>query len=1063
LKDYSLNWHKGKILPNQRAIFTLFYFLLAYLAGLTQSDTLTFHAVNNAKLQQFEIRKIFPGKDGKLWLSTEKGLGVFDGNDVIFYNSPQELLNVSRIFADKQGNYYTVLVGGAIYYFNTRTGSIKLMDIKVASEDSSGFFMPRPYTEIFFDNAGIVWCGRINMGLLEYDASGNKTKVFSLKSSPGDVRNTVNSIRPDSIHPELLWLGTDNGIYSFNKLTGQMQRNFHSTDPSDSSVLDLVIFRIEGPVADTIWFTAAGRGVGCYAIRTGQYTMFPYRINSSAKDFIPLDLLFFQSRGRHEYYVGPFQSLPGIFNTQTRQYVFNTATSPKLPGLRINHVVADDFGNIWCIIFGQLYVARTHKDKLISVPVRDKVYKDATPNVFKTVIWDDKKQLYYAAFDNSDGVFVFDKNMKPLPTITAPSRKVNGIGVLEPLVFDIGLDINGRLWMCGEELTIYDSVHRKMIKANDLYPRLGIAGLMTQHMVFRDEYLYLVSLHPSSKSLYRINTRTFLCDSFPMPVTMLNKNGVNQFGVLVMDKKGENAYLSNKSDVFQWNLKDNRCRLVFSMPRENEAFNHFGNLHWYEMDDFDNIWIINNVMIRIFEPVNLKAVRRMQREKQTYLLQTSNVTNQGIMCFAGSTGLELYDYRNNKQFKLGMGDGLVTFFNSGVACVNNTLFTGADINTLQYMPLSSVINKNTQRVCYLSNIQLFNKPYATSVLPSNLDTLVLPYNKNSITLTFSSIEFQQPDRLEYRYKLDRMDEYWVQTNYLNRTISYNNLKPGKYVFYASVKNADGKWSRNKVKLFIIIIPAWWQTKWFMIASVIAICLLAYFFVRWRIKTVRQKERAKVLHEKALLELEAKALRAQMNPHFIFNCMNSIKSLIQMGEQNKAVVYLTTFSKLIRNIFQNSDKREITLYDEIETCKLYTHLESLRFGTKLNYSFLVDDSIDLKSVEVPALIIQPFIENAIWHGIMPKEEGGTVIVSVVKEALAIKCIIDDDGIGRELSENNKFKGERSSHQSKGVYLTQSRLDLDSKLREREAKVTVTDKKNELGKATGTTIIISFTDF
>ena len=129
-------------------------------------------------------------------------------------------------------------------------------------------------------------------------------------------------------------------------------------------------------------------------------------------------------------------------------------------------------------------------------------------------------------------------------------------------------------------------------------------------------------------------------------------------------------------------------------------------------------------------------------------------------------------------------------------------------------------------------------------------------------------------------------------------------------------------------------------------------------------------------KKKMLELESKALRAQMNPHFIFNCLNSIKALVQKKDEDKAITYLTTFSKLIRTIFQNSDKREITLYDEMETCRLYTQLESMRFGNKFNYSFAVDNTIDLKSVMVPALIIQPFIENAIWHGIMPKEDGDT---------------------------------------------------------------------------------------
>jgi hypothetical protein len=223
-----------------------------------------------------------------------------------------------------------------------------------------------------------------------------------------------------------------------------------------------------------------------------------------------------------------------------------------------------------------------------------------------------------------------------------------------------------------------------------------------------------------------------------------------------------------------------------------------------------------------------------------------------------------------------------------------------------------------------------------------------------------------------------------------------------------------------------------------------------------------------LQEKAsmqyhMLELEAKALRSQMNPHFIFNCMNSIKSLIQQQQDEKAVNYLTTFSKLLRTILQNADKREITLHDEIETCRLYTQLESLRFGNKFHHAFKIDDDIDLKSIEVPALIIQPFIENAIWHGLMPKEGAGYVHVSVKKTDEEITCIIDDDGIGRGRSPKNSFHPHDASHQSKGVKLTQSRLDLDNALNHRQATVETIDKKDKDNEPAGTTIILTFKEY
>ena len=238
-------------------------------------------------------------------------------------------------------------------------------------------------------------------------------------------------------------------------------------------------------------------------------------------------------------------------------------------------------------------------------------------------------------------------------------------------------------------------------------------------------------------------------------------------------------------------------------------------------------------------------------------------------------------------------------------------------------------------------------------------------------------------------------------------------------------------------------------------------------LRLKIKNITEKQKhskvqkAKMEHE--LLELEAKALRGQMNPHFIFNCMNSIKLLIQQKDEENAINYLTTFSKLIRTIFQNSDKREITLYDEIETCRLYTQLESLRFENKFTYTFSVDETIDLKLLMVPALIIQPFIENAIWHGIMPKDEEGYVNIIVKRENDNVLCIIDDDGIGRETSRLNKFKADDSTHQSKGVYLTQSRIDLDNILNKRNGSVEIIDKQDEHGKAMGTTVILTFKEY
>jgi len=253
---------------------------------------------------------------------------------------------------------------------------------------------------------------------------------------------------------------------------------------------------------------------------------------------------------------------------------------------------------------------------------------------------------------------------------------------------------------------------------------------------------------------------------------------------------------------------------------------------------------------------------------------------------------------------------------------------------------------------------------------------------------------------------------------------------------------------------------WWEVFWgyHQTLSVGTAWTAIYFAVHY-IRNLRKTEYEKAALRVRLAEMETQSLRAQMNPQFIFNGMNSIKSLITKNENDKAANYLTTFSKLIRTLFQNSDKKEISLFEEIETGKLYTKLEQMRFGNQIDFVFNIDEAIDLKDIKVPALLLQPFIENAIWHGLVPKENGGKVIVSINEKDGGVECVIDDNGIGRELSKQKKAQYE-AIYQAKGISLTQTKLDSDKLLNEREGSITIIDKKNESGEPGGTKVIITF---
>jgi len=930
---------------------------------------------------------------------------------------------------------------------------------------------PSAFSEMFFDNDETFWEGIYNVGFFHYNLKTNRAVPYYLHKDSTSARNSVYVIKQDSTNRELLWLATEDGIFSFNKKTKELKRNFRDTNPLDSSAADLNVTKMDLINRDTIWFSVPGRGFGSYNLRTGFYTMYPW-INKKEKNATPIDILTMQRKSKNEYYIATEHNLPGIFNTYTHHYDFTALSTQHLPAVLLSHFLVDSSGNFWCVLYNRLFMAHSTRKRFATIGIGDNNEKNKNENAFKNIVWDGKRKYYYAAFERSNRIFVLNSDLniiKFMPVIPGKNDPA------QTKIYDLGMDKQNRLWVCGTSLYVYDGTSQRVVQSNKIYPKLLFHGQQFQNLVFRGNYLYLQPSSPEYRAIYRINLRKMDYDSIPLPDEMVRDN-VNTYqsgsrvDFLMMDKEAQNAYMGylRKSyagdidGIIQFNLETRKARRVthaISIDPSNST-HRFG----YALDDSDHIWAqCVSQGILVFEPGNFKVIKEINTVPETSTGQMCNLDGLGLMCRLYSDGVLLYDYKNNKEFHLTVSDGLLSNLNSGLAWVNNYLFVGIS-NYLQYIPLASVIgNRNTNSKCYLSSIQLFNQLYQTDTLPQYLHVLNLAHDKNFITLTFSSTEFERPERLEYRYKLEGVDNAWVYVTYLNRTISYNDLAPGDYTFRACIKNADGKWSDDNVNLTISIIPAWWQTNWFKMALILAVCSIVYWFLRGRIKGVRKQEQVKVKFEKKLLELEAKALRAQMNPHFIFNCMNSIKSLIQKEEQEKAVIYLTTFSKLIRTIFQNSDKREISLYDELETCRLYTQLESMRFGNKFSYNFNVDETIDLKSIMVPALIVQPFIENAIWHGIMPKEDGGIVMVTVEKSNNAISCVINDNGIGRAMSMQNKFKGELSTHQSQGVHLTQARLDLDNALNERNAHMEIIDEKDEYCGVSGTTVILTFEEY
>lgn len=267
---------------------------------------------------------------------------------------------------------------------------------------------------------------------------------------------------------------------------------------------------------------------------------------------------------------------------------------------------------------------------------------------------------------------------------------------------------------------------------------------------------------------------------------------------------------------------------------------------------------------------------------------------------------------------------------------------------------------------------------------------------------------------------------------------------------------------------IVIVPAWYQTWWFKTLCILAGVAIMYIFYRQKINQEKAKglaqsskaelKQVKAEFEKQIAETEMVALRAQMNPHFIFNVLNSINKYILENDSEKASHYLTQFSRLIRQVLENSKSSKVSLEADLQALKLYIDLEKLRFGNKFSYTINVAENIDSKFVQFPSLLIQPYVENAIWHGLMQKAEKGHLNITITQlQENLLQVIIEDDGIGRQKAAELKSKSA-TKYKSFGMQITRDRIAIVNKLFNMHATIQFQDLHND-GLPTGTRVILN----
>ncbi len=304
----------------------------------------------------------------------------------------------------------------------------------------------------------------------------------------------------------------------------------------------------------------------------------------------------------------------------------------------------------------------------------------------------------------------------------------------------------------------------------------------------------------------------------------------------------------------------------------------------------------------------------------------------------------------------------------------------------------------------------------------------VPHNRNHFTFYYTGLGFRYPKDVQYQYMMEGFDDTW-QPLTKTEIATYSNLPFDSFTFKVRSSYRNGEWSEVASSSFSIS-PPFWLAWWFIVLEVLFVSSIVWYIYQRRKKVLlTQIEKDKFEYESKMRALEQQTLNSSLNRHFIFNALNSIQYYINRKDRVSANKYLSSFAKLIRKNLDSSQTNTTTLREELERLDLYLVLEHMRFRDKFEYSIEVDPAIDQDFVKVPSMLLQPFLENSIWHGILPKNEPGELLVQISKKDDKIEFTITDNGIGIETSLRNK--SDEVNHSSKGMSITMGRIELINK--------------------------------
>ena len=1004
-----------------------------YSENITSADGLP----NNA------IRSIYEDSRGFIWIGTDAGVSRWDGNEFITYNTLDGLIGnkVWWIEEDNEHNLWFACYGAGISKFNGKkfinyTVQDGLVDndvrvikysshhncMAIGTNKAISVLKDSIFYNFSFENKSLKSDVTIT-GILDndsclefYDFSSQHSRIFFNSRKPyiktnkfGIISNYgVSSVFTSQTGDSYFgWART--GIIKKNKMRLQEIPNIGQ------------VFGFAEDNAHKIWIASwNGGGIsppgGLFAYYNNNLESLnsPYGIKS-----IRGWSMFFSKNQNIIFYgtldKGLYRIPPPWFERYSKKYFQES-------NLEITDIEADDDNNIWFIT-----------DSLLVKWDGEKYNKLGFDDFYQLQIDYEKNGLTHSDFRNR------------LPTTNEPNFKDG------KKFGSIVKDRHGKIWVTIRSLGLFSFPTNsfKKIKFHPINPMedfifdeadtLFQSNVWLNYLIKYDDYnqsdkttFYEDSLVPMhAKKLVKYQNEIWACSII---------NGV------FFEKDGKLRTLTTEDSSIS--------KIVNDICFDSEGYAYLGGI---------------DGKIDILEPDTRKKVFEISLNNNHMPVTWLKVSKNRL--FTGNSN-ELRVYKiddikkgniNYQVYQASEGYGPMIVNNSTIDRAGN-IWLATNNGLVKVVTDLFVDIKNEPFTTVIQKVEIFNKDVnwsdfgktnSWSGLPS--ETPELEYDQNNISIYFHTLNYNNPNADNYYYKLKDADKNWVSSTKKGYVV-YPNLNPGTYTFQVKSRNELSNLDSEIAEFKFKILPPWYLQTWFIILLIFLLLTTLTILYKARVNSIKKREVKKTKIVKRFSELEMKALQAQMNPHFLFNSINSIQDFILENDVDNALTYLNSFSKVIRMTLEFTDKKFISLVDELTYLEHYVKLENMRFDNLFTYTVIIDEEIDQDSTLIPPMLIQPIIENSIKHGLSHLQNKGAIKLEVKKvDEYTFKCIVEDNGVGR--TKSKEIGAKSTINKSIGLKIIKERLDLLNDQKSNNFKMDITDLQSTNNEPCGTRVEIT----